>query len=299
MVINIVVNPVAGGWSPWSERLGGTEESVIEWATRLKERGHDVTVFHNGEHGDFKGVSYVDRSRYLDRAPGVTLNCNYPDLSPLEPTIYFNNLTTAQTFDLAAFRSVIHPSQYARDSLALPHPHQFVVPHGYDPQRIYPDDKVPFRVLYASSPDRGLSELAWAWPEVVKVIPEAELIVTYGGELDAPNVVCVGSVSADFMDELYRTSDVWVHPCLGGELFGITAVKAQVAGCVPVYYPTMALAETVKVGQRSSPRHLVEDLITVLGDEKFKNRLRDQLSRTHFVDWDESTTMLEAVLAKA
>lgn len=100
------------------------------------------------------------------------------------------------------------------------------------------------------------------------------------------------------MDELYRVSDVWVHPCLGGELFGITAVKAQVAACVPVYYPTMALAETVVDGQRSSSRYLAEDLIATLGDEKYKEKIRASLARHKFVDWDESTDQLEAVILK-
>lgn len=292
MNISIIVNPIQGGWSPWDIRVGGTEESVIEWAVRLKQRGHVVTCFHNGTHGEFLGVPFVDRSAYLDRTSrGITLNINYPDLPVDEPTVYFNNLTDAATHDFSGFKAIIHPSNYARETLRLDHPDQRIVPHGYDPETIYydPAEKIPHTVLYASSPDRGLSELEKAWPSVVESVPDAQLIVTYNGQLDTPNTLCLGNISNSDMAELYRTSDVWVHPALGGELFGITAVKAQVAGCWPVYYPTMALTETVKYGTTTNHSDLAPDLISALLGHP-------EMPRLPFADWEESTTLLEKVL---
>lgn len=292
MTISIIVNPVLGGWSPWDIRVGGTEESVIEWAVRLKVRGHVVRCFHNGNHGEFMGVPFISGTSYPDYAgSGVTLNVNYPDLQVREKTVYFNNLVDAAVHDLSGFAAIIHPSHYARDTLALPHPNQVVVPHGYDPETIYydPSEKIPKTVLYASSPDRGLSELEKVWPEVVNAVPDSQLIVTYDGKLDTPNTLCVGSVSSSDMADLYRSADVWCHPALGGELFGITAVKAQCAGCYPVYYPTMALSETVRSGLATSPDNLCSDLV--------KSLLGHPTPVTeHFADWDESTKLLEKVL---
>jgi len=290
--ISFIINPVMNGWSPISVRLGGTEESVVEWAARLKKRGHNVAVFHNGDHGIFDSVGYFERSEYPSRAgSGITLNCNYPDLDVYETTVYFNNLTHAGRLDLSKFKAVIHPSNWARENLGVSHDHQEVVPHGYDQTQIYPEDKIPGTALYASSPDRGLSELREIWPRVVSEVPEAQLIVTYNGQLDLPNVLNMGNISNGDMAELYRTCDIWVHPCLGGELFGITAIKAQASACWPVYYPTMALSETVQYGTKTDHEHLAQDLISALRSHPSPPRVR-------LVNWDESTDMLEAVLSK-
>lgn len=294
MNISIIVNPVLGGWSPWDIRVGGTEESVIEWASGLTERGHVVEVYHNGRHGLHRGVDYIAGPEYANRARrGVTLNVNYPDLPVDGPTVYFNNLVDARKYDLSKFEAIIHPSHWAKDNLGVNHPNQLVVPHGYDPTEIYPGEKVPRTVLYASSPDRGLSELVRVWPDVVNAVPDAQLIVSYNGHIDAPNTLCLGNVSSSEMAELYRTSDIWCHPALGGELFGITAIKAQVAGCWPVYYPTMALTETVKFGLQSSPDSLAHDLI-----ETLKQGHPTPRPPHYFADWKESTHQLEIVLIK-
>lgn len=53
-----------------------------------------------------------------------------------------------------------------------------VVPLGCDPE-LYEDRRVQGRVVYASSPDRGLHWLLSAWPEIRKAVPEAHLRVFY------------------------------------------------------------------------------------------------------------------------
>lgn len=296
MNISIIVNPIAGGWSPWDIRVGGTEESVIEWAVRLKQRGHVVQCFHNGTHGEFMGVPFVDRSAYPDRTSrGITLNINYPDLPMDETAVYFNNLTDVSVHDLSGFAAIIHPSNYARATLGITHPDQRVVPHGYDPETIYydPAEKIPHTVLYASSPDRGLSELEEAWPIVVESVPDAQLIITYHGQLDVPNCLPLGDVDVSTMAGLFRSADIWCHPALAGELFGMSGVKAQVAGCWPVYYPTMALSETVKFGTPTTPDKLSETLVSALSTHP---NVSEWKSKYRFPDWEESTNQLEKVL---
>ena len=291
MNISILTNPVAGGWSPWDTRLGGSEESYVEWAVHLAKRGHNVTVYHNGKHGNYSGVDFCDRSDY--KPGGVTLNCNYPTAPVVGPTIYFNNLVDASAYNFEAFQEVVHPSNYAREHVGITHPRQTIVPHGYDSTTIYynPEEKVPHTVLYASSPDRGLSELEKVWPQVVEKVPDAQLLVTYDGHILGPNVIHLGSVNMADMADLFVSSDIWCHPALGGELFGMSGVKAQVAGCWPVYYPTMALTETVKYGTTTNPSDLAGDLVTALQGHP-------EMPKLHFADWDESTDLLEKVLQK-
>src|ERR1019366_5284706 len=121
-----------------------------------------------------------------------------------------------------------------------------LLPPGDDNSQILPDRKLPRTVLYASSPDRGLSTLLKVWPEVIRSTLNAQLLLTYGAKANLPNVIPLGEVDDDEMNDIYRTTDIWCHPANGGELYCVTGIKAQASGCVPVVFPTMALAETVR-----------------------------------------------------
>lgn len=300
MIINFVVNPIAinGGWSPWDRRIGGSEEAVKEWSWRLAARGHKVSVYHNGQHGEYKGVEYLERTDYLARQPGVTVNVNYPDLQPVEPTLYWTTLDTQGGRDLSAFKIVAGISEYALRNTGLPD-ESVLLPPGYDDKQIYPGRKLPRTVLYASSPDRGLSTLLHAWPEVVRAVPTAQLLLTYGAQPDKalPNVIPLGEVDEDEMNDIYRTTDIWCHPANGGELYCMTGIKAQAAGCIPVYFPTMALAETVKNGFPTDKDRLASSLIEALNaPESEKEVLRGEMAKWTFPTWDYTSYSLLRLL---
>lgn len=294
MRINFLVNEVAGGWEPTDTRLGGTEESVVRWAEELAKLGHTVTVFRNPGDADLPmlgDVFYAPRNEYDNRrGVGVTINIKSSEVLPAEPTLYLTNETNASELDLSAYLGVIWPSQWADENIPVNNPRRFILPHGYDSSQIYPGEKIPKQCLYASSPDRGLDILLEAWPSVVAAHPDATLLVTYGAEpVDLPNVYFMGEVDEETMNDLYRTSEYWVHPCTGGELFGISGIKAQAAGCWPVYIPTMALAETVRFGTKSTKETFADDLIKALSD-------RPTVPKMHFVDWKESTLRLLEII---
>lgn len=285
MKISFIVNYIHlnGGWSPWDKRIGGSEEFVVEVSKRLK---HEVQVFHNGQHGEYEGVQYKDHSEF---EPGdITINVNYPQFLTQGKSIFWTSLTEHP--DLSQFDAVCVISEYAKENTGVVHDNIHLVPPGYDPKKIYPDEKVPKQVLYASSPTRGLQTLEQIWPSVAIEHPDAELIVTYGG--------AGKEYSEEEMNELFRTSDIWVHPCSGGELYGMSGVKAQVAGCVPVYFPTMALAETVQAGIKcTDARDMYNQLVDVLGNEDRKQEIRDELKTKKYVDWDETVSRLEKLIS--
>lgn len=286
--ISILVNEVFPGWSPDSERLGGTEKSVVRWAQELTKKGYSVTVFHNGNHGVYDGVTYVDRSEY---EPGdLTLNIKSLDRSD---GFYLTNETNASNLDLSAYKGVIWPSQWTTDNIPVNNK-TFILPHGYDP--IPKQKKIKNQCLYSSSPDRGLDNLKDLWPRVVENIPDAQLIVTYNGNLDLPNTTCLGEVDEEMMNDLYATSEFWLHPANGGELFCMSGINAQVAGAIPVYYPIMALQETVKHGIKCTPESFVWNLVEAMNDTKLCDTIRDELSKEHYIDWEESTDMLLEIL---
>lgn len=292
MRISFIVNEVAGGWEPTDTRLGGTEEAVVKWAEEFVKQGHDVMVCRNGRLDDLtvihNDVVYVARTKFMSEdflngmpMAQVTINVKSSDIKPRKDckTIYVTNETNASDLDLSAFDAVVWPSHWAKSHIPVNNNNVFVVPHGYDPERIKPCKKILKQCLYASSPDRGLDFLLGVWAtQVHPAHPDATLIVTYGAKgLKVPGVTFLGDVDEGMMDELYATSDVWAYPCNGGELYCITGIKAQAAACVPVIIPTMALSETVPLGYMATQEDYGETLVKALNDNKGREHIRNRL----------------------
>lgn len=302
MRVNFLVNEIAGGWEPTDTRLGGTEESVVRWAEELCKIGHEVVVYRNPRinwpthmhaHGN---VPYFDRAWY-NGGGDICINLKSSEVDPKEPTIYLTNETDAGDKDLSKYLGVVWPSEWAADNIHANNPRKFILPHGYNPKEIYPGEKIPKQCFYASSPDRGLMTLLRAWPKVHAVHPDATLKVTYGAtEYDLPGVEFLGEADEATMNQLYRESDIWCHPANGGELYCITGVKAQAAGCVPVIIPTMALSETVRHGYFTDEENYADTLIKALSEPTKRDEIRNSLSQERYPTWEDSTTRLLEII---
>lgn len=303
LINEVTTYPGRDGWSPHDDFLAATEDGVRRWASILSH-SHEVTVFMNGFEGEYGGATYVKREMYrkIGRKFDVTLNHKALDMPVYDNTYYFTSETDASVKDLSAFSAVVWPSYWAREAIEVNNDQVEVIHYGYDPKTIYPDKKISKQCLYASAPTRGLADLVEIWPEVYKAHPDATLIVTYGADPppghDLPGVMFMGEVDEETMDSLYRTSDFWVHPCSGGELFGVTAIKAQAAGCVPVYYPTMALSETVKHGVAChDSAELLSELINIMDNEEEKQDIRDCLAIEAYPTWESTAQDIERLIA--
>jgi glycosyltransferase involved in cell wall biosynthesis len=144
------------------------------------------------------------------------------------------------------------------------------VPNGIDLARFAgPGKKVPFRCVYASSPDRGLETLLRLWPGIVEQEPTAELHIAYGWDnIDpwiargdarlyelkqtitalierTPRVVWRGRLPQDQLARLYQESYCWLYPSSFTEVSCISAMEAMAGGAVPVTSAVGALPETI------------------------------------------------------
>ncbi len=298
MGISFLINPVHNGWEPTDRFLAGTEDSIVQWATELAKRGHKVEVFRNG-HGqvEHNGVLYKEREEY--EGADITINVKSSDVAPIGPTLYLTNEFNASDLDLSKYLGVIWPSQWAVDNI-LVNNKTFILPHGYDPELIYPVRKISKQCFYASSPDRGLETLLKIWPSVVEVHPDASLILTYGAKaIDLPNVICLGECDEETISQVYQTSDLWLHPCSGGELYCMVGKKAQVAGCIPVIIPRGALKETVKTGYMAPSEAEYLNLLNLVLDKPQGDRdgLRDEvIANADAYTWQQSTDVLEKII---
>lgn len=302
MVINFLVNEIQGGWSPTDIRLGGTEDSVVRWAEELNKRGHVVTVYRNkGTEPLFhNGVNYTGRENYTrQNAAKFCINVKSPEVAPLVPTLYLTNETDAGKHDLSKYEGVIWCSQWAVDNIPTNAKQTFILPYGYDSKKIYPGQKIRCQCFYGSSPDRGLDTLLNVWPDIHMKHPEAILILTYGAQVPSlDGVMNLGVVDEETMNEIYQISDFWLHPCNGGELYCITGIKAQAAGCIPVVIPRMALSETVVNGYWADNEANYFDALdgALSAPDKEIGALRQELAKHHFPDWEDSTNRLEEII---
>jgi glycosyltransferase involved in cell wall biosynthesis len=120
---------------------------------------------------------------------------------------------------------------------------------------------------YFSNYARGLYILLKIWPNIINIYPDATLDICYGRQTwgtmsneDLNTVVELiekyksigvtehGKIGHQALADIMQQTSIWAYPCneLGeSETFCITAVKCQLAGCIPVTTRIGALNETV------------------------------------------------------
>lgn len=162
----------------------------------------------------------------------------------------------------------------------------------------------PYTIVYGSLYNRGLIELLSIWPTVKSEVPEAKLRIFYGWQtlekllpmeefqkfkeelefqMDQEGITHLGRISHKEVAKEMLGAGVFAYPCLNfDEISCITAMKAQLAGAVPVVVPRAALAETVhyglKFGRAKDNGELLQQftkgLIRVLKDHQGQEAIR-------------------------
>jgi glycosyltransferase involved in cell wall biosynthesis len=292
--------------NPLSVGIGGSETSHVEMAERLARRGHTVVSWApTGRPGIERanGVDWIDftkentpfaeiggRINVIYRAPELAdqldgkspawLICqdvNYPQMNP-ERAAKFTRIV-ALCEEHALHLKALYP--YAADKV-------FISSNGIRSELIRERIRAqqagqiparnPKRLMYASSPDRGLWFLLHIFSKVRELVPDAELHVFYGfnnmskvpgwmakrqplnarlleqrnqalvDALNAPGVVHHGRIGQrDIVDE-WLQSGIWCHPSDFAETSCITCMDAQACGAVPITTPKWAIRENVQFG---------------------------------------------------
>lgn len=289
-------------WSPRKLRdggLGGSETALIRLAEELAAR-HSIlpTTFGRIDNpGYYAGARYRQWEQFLpDVRQDVTVAWRYPEAAdlPIEgklvlwvhDTDFGDRLTPvrAARFERIVVLSEWHREHFLAKYLWLGEAKVVIIGNGVDLARFAPLKKgrshkdlqrEPHRVVYTSSPDRGLDViLEHVWPKVVEAVPDAELHIYYGWQnfkalegregykhlgvfrervarlmLDTKGVVQHGRIAQDDLARELQRASIWLGPShLFDETYCISAVEAQLAGCIPIHSGRAALAETVKSG---------------------------------------------------
>ncbi len=271
--------------------LTGSEGSFFNLARSLCERGHEVAVFCDtagmGVHES--GFNMVP-IRELEKLPKVfgldaVIAWNEPDYLRFAPP-GVKRICDQQLNDFGYCRHPdwqrlvdvwVSPSENHRDNVmstclnARPDP-VHVIPNSVDLDLFAGPAPVrnPRRVVWCSSPDRGLHKLLAIWPLVRRRVPDAELKIFYklapwidrvrsspdeSGrraryiEEVLPRLAGMGVEVVDLVSNARMAKELQAASCLAypcdpiryTEGFGCSVLDAAAAGCVPVISDADAL----------------------------------------------------------
>lgn len=281
--------------SVWSSSRGltGSELACVMYALELSRLGHGVTLFMNFERpGDIEGVTccpYQEwRSIYCQQDWDALLAWMTPEpLEVAKPSQFrvFNQQVSdfnlckpgwEQYVDFLAPLSSSH-ARHMSGMTSMPRDRWRVMHNGVDLDAFKPGKKVPGKMVWASSHDRGLHWLLEAFPDVRRRVPHAELHVFYDFDgirrfaglngvsgtmaelaqrsryslealrrLSGHGVHAHESVSRDRIREEMASAEVLAYPCDPvhyTETFGVTVLEACASGTVPILCTADAFGE--------------------------------------------------------
>jgi glycosyltransferase involved in cell wall biosynthesis len=279
--IVLTTPPVAA--YPWDDKLyrekglGGSETAAVEmmhWLRKLT--GRNVIIFNvrESEYTSDDGVQYrpVQKSNdYFSRfEPALHIAWRHNMWVTDAPTyLWCHDLYTPGVEEVQNFNKLLCLSEFHKDyimSMQGLKPDQFLMTrNGIDPKRFKNQvAKNPNKIVFPSSPDRGLERAISIIEKAREKLPDLELHVYYGFEnlkkfglaakadmlermiADRPWVKYHGNVKQDVLAQEMMEAVVWLYPADFIESFCITALEAQAAYCYPIVRDIGALPYTLK-----------------------------------------------------
>lgn len=325
---------LGASWEKWSPvtiektGIGGSETAAVQMAKCLSLLGHNVKVISDcaGHEGVYEGVTYVAYEKYYKgelseadftsdvfvssrqaNAFGVDERWKYRVGFLWVHDIHVGQPNAAMSERLFRVDRFLCLSQWHKKFFLETYPflhsdNVLVTRNGIDIERFRnKPKKVGNRLIYSSSPDRGLEVLLHLLPKIRERVSDVVLHVYYGfetwkamaasqknqeqidrvaffekqlaAEMEAGHVVYHGRVNQKDLAEAFLASKVWPYSTWFTETNCITAVEAQAAGCVPVTTALAALTETVQHGILIPGQNTDDDYQT-----KFVNAVVDLLT---------------------
>jgi glycosyltransferase involved in cell wall biosynthesis len=302
----IFYSPVA--FEPWDWRssveqgIGGSETSHVEMAWRLAKRGHEVKTYAPIPAdcpGEWRGTTWqpIEAANFAEDGLWILYRC--PEvvdrfLWPWRPArlwLVMQDWDYPEAFTpqrIERLERIVPLCQSHASWLSRQHrdpafdARLWITSNGLKPELIKevedeatlaPIARNPKRIMYASSPDRGLLPLLHSFHRAVEVVDDLELHVFYGfNNLDKliarqgpespfarqkaqilklaahPNITLHGRVSQNQLYREWLKTGLWVYQTNFWETSCITCMEAQALGGVPIYNPIWALGENVHHG---------------------------------------------------
>jgi hypothetical protein len=247
------------GNDPAQPGVGGSEYGLLTMCEAWVKAGHQVCLYNNP---DFAGSPFTQK-RIDEFNPSEDRDVLIIFRSPNMRAVNAKGLKVWWSCDshttgsYSAFAAVVNKIV----TISPHHSEFFKLTYGIMntididlPVRCWeynqPIEKVPYRCIFTSVPDRGLAEMMLCWPHIVRQVPEATLMVTSDYRLWGCGAArnehhlhpFIGNTSARMLGAIKRPqlveeelkADLFVYPCTFDEQFCISASEAQIAGAYPI-----------------------------------------------------------------
>jgi UDP-glucose:(glucosyl)LPS alpha-1,2-glucosyltransferase len=184
---------------------------------------------------------------------------------PLDPEAsHLKEEESRKRFHKLVFSSNWQYQQY-RDYLGVPYSLQStVIETGVEPIKLVEKPKDKIRLIYTSTPHRGLEILVPVFEVLAKKYPNIELDVfssfgIYGSQWEQrnkpyeelferckahPQINYHGWASNDVVREAYQRAHIFAYPCIWPETSCRSLIEAMSAGCLSVHPNFSALTDT-------------------------------------------------------
>lgn len=182
---------------------------------------------------------------------------------PLDPEAsHLKEESSRKRFHKLVFSSNWQYQQY-RDYLGVPYSaHSTVIETGVDPIPMVEKPKDKIKLIYTSTPHRGLEILVPVFVELAKLYPNIELDVfssfgIYGWEQrdehykplfdickNHPQINYHGWQSQEVVRAAYQQAHIFAYPCIWPETSCRSLIEAMSAGCLAVHPNFSALTDT-------------------------------------------------------
>ena len=278
-------------WEKWSPRnidsggIGGSETCAVYLAREFARKGYRSVVFSDceGMEGNYEGVEYLAWQKF-----GQFISGNHIDVFVGSRRTDVFDLPISASHKICWVHDIwLSPNQYIKHDrvdkfvVLSPWHRAFFCSHHQIPadkcivigdaielsrfENQLPKEKG--RLIYSSSPDRGLEILLRLFPRIKKEVPEANLHIYYGmynwkeaikvrnnpvevsrmrqiEELMKQNgVFDHGRIGQKQLAQEFLKSELWAYPTFFTETFCITAIESMAAG-VPIVTTDLAALNT-------------------------------------------------------
>jgi glycosyltransferase involved in cell wall biosynthesis len=122
---------------------------------------------------------------------------------------------------------------------------------------IITNKKIKNKFIYSSRPERGLNILLELWPQILKNLPDATLVISFYGTFPSEqlkfktiidsydSIQYLGKLNSQQLYEEMASSEYWLYPTYFNETSCITALEMLMSGVICLYYPVAGLVNTV------------------------------------------------------
>jgi glycosyltransferase involved in cell wall biosynthesis len=315
--------------NPLIQGIGGSETSQIEMASRLAQRGHNVTSYapvswtgtrinRDAKWTSYENATFKEEGLWIIyRVPEVLDNFDInhkekgQEIWLVAQDVFYDTLTEERGAKIDKYICLC-PDHKTFIEFKFPFMKDkiFISSNGINIdliEAITNNNKIernPHRLIYSSSPDRGLEQLIPIFKKAKEFIPDLELHVFYGFDnIDKviQRMPWVQNMKDSIMNGVNSTdgifwhgrigqielliewlkSGIWVYPVNFTETSCISCMEAQACGVIPIASPVWALRTNIQHGiliegdikDKLTINKFVGEVIRVCNSEELRERI--------------------------